>query len=345
LRARFGIPNGFQNFLRKNDSDNLIHWDFNIRAGEVDVYIQGRMRDVAIMVSESMADEDWKTLILALKADFGRIGVAKSKMLRSFEKFAVFQNKYVVLAGLCADLHASIVDARDMVRKLPRLDADRKAEEYKLAMENIAKRATNIYGDCLKLRLLTPIMAEAFLNMVILTFCNEEIRNDKARYDAFVREKIPEKLAQLNINCAGFDRGVDASAETYRDFLRVMNARNFAIHGNIDPIREQIETVYFEGKRPLFADNGDHMLKLFEHLEEINAPSDVISDYEAVHLFLIEIQSMLEPHYRAFFEQVINDSYPGYEVKDKRVTRILPSHNIAMLFPGERYDDDLRVLW
>jgi hypothetical protein len=27
LGARFGPPNGVQNFLRSNDSDNLIHWD------------------------------------------------------------------------------------------------------------------------------------------------------------------------------------------------------------------------------------------------------------------------------------------------------------------------------
>ena len=30
LRARFGEPNGFLNFLRRDDSDNLIHWDFNL---------------------------------------------------------------------------------------------------------------------------------------------------------------------------------------------------------------------------------------------------------------------------------------------------------------------------
>lgn len=30
LHARFGPPNGFQNFLRKDDSDNLIHWDWTL---------------------------------------------------------------------------------------------------------------------------------------------------------------------------------------------------------------------------------------------------------------------------------------------------------------------------
>ena len=33
LKARFGTPNGFQTFLRTDSSDNLIHWDFNLKAG------------------------------------------------------------------------------------------------------------------------------------------------------------------------------------------------------------------------------------------------------------------------------------------------------------------------
>lgn len=345
LRARFGIPNGFQNFLRKDDSDNLVHWDFNVMAGEVHIYILARMRDVVIMVGEPMTDEDWKSLILALKMDFGRIGLAKSKILQSFEKFVVFQNKFAVLANLCADLHASIIDSPEVIRKLPRVSEEANIDELKSTIESIAKRATDLYGDCLKLRLLTPIMAEAFLNMLILTFCKDEVRNDKARYNAFLRDIIPERLAKLSVNCVGFERDVDPKSNTYRDFLRVINRRNFALHGSVDPIREQIETVYFEGKRPLFADNGDHLLKLFEHLERIYAPQEVARDYEATHLFLAEVLDLLSPRYRSFFEHVIDDPYPGYEVKTKRVTKILPSYNGAMLVPGERYDDDLQVTW
>jgi hypothetical protein len=345
LRARFGMPNGFQNYLRKDDSDNLVHWDFNLRAAEVDVYIEGRMRDIVILVSEPRSDENWKALILAIKADFGRLGQQKSQMLKSFEKFVIFQNKFSTLANLCGELHASIVDAPPPIRALPRIKSKQSIRHVKSAMDKIAKRATNLYGDCLKLRLLTPIMAEAFLNMMILAFCKPEIRDNSVLYGAFVREKIPQRLKLLSENCFGFARSVDPSSDTYTDFLRVMNARNFAIHGNVDPIREHIETVYFEGKRPLFADNGDHLLKLFEHLELINAPRDVVKDYETVHLFLVELQNLLSPKFRDFFGHVIDDPYPGFELKVKRVTKILPSHTAAMMFPNERRDDELEVTW
>ena len=37
LRARFGNPNGIQNLLRRDDSDNWIHWDFNLKSGDQDI--------------------------------------------------------------------------------------------------------------------------------------------------------------------------------------------------------------------------------------------------------------------------------------------------------------------
>lgn len=60
---------------------------------------------------------------------------------------------------------------------------------------------------------------------------------------------------------------------------------------------------------------------------------------------LSELNSLLEPKYKNFFEVALEDMYPGCEVRDKRVTKILPSHNVAMLMPHQRYDDDLNVTW
>ena len=181
--------------------------------------------------------------------------------------------------------------------------------------------------------------------MVILVFCKDEVRSDPVLYEEFIRSKLPDRVAALSENCAGFAGHIDQTTEVYGNFKRVMDKRNFAIHGNIDPVREQIETVYFEGKRPLFADSGDNVLKLFEHLETINSPEEVIADYEAVHLFLVEIMDQLDSRHRFFFDQVIDDPYPGYELNKKRVTKILPNHNMRALMPRLRHDDDLDVAW
>jgi hypothetical protein len=346
LRARFGPPNGFQNALRRDDSDNWIHWDFNIKAGQTDVYIAGTSRTVQVMTSEDLSDNEWKDLVIALKVDFARVAKQKSAMTRSFEKFVVFQNKFVALSGLCAEMHEAISDTEPAQAPLPKASSsERQLRRYYSAVAALGKRADHLYGHCLTLRLLTPIMAEAFLNMLIVTLCKKDIRDDQAAYDVFVRAKIPARLEPLSKYCDGFAAEIDKNTEGYAAFMRVMNLRNFAVHGNVDPVREQIETVYFEGRRPLFVDGGDNITKLFEHLEQINRPSDVIRDYEAVHGFLHELTTYLSPRYQQFFRQVITAPYPGYETRTKRVTRLFPDHSMSGYIGGLTYDDELKVSW
>jgi hypothetical protein len=346
LVARFGKPNGFQNFLRRDDSDNWIHWDFNVKAGDVDVYFAGTSRDIHLIVSEALTDQQWKDLILAIKQDYRRVGKRKSEVLRGLEKYVVFQNKYVSLAGLCADLHAEIVDAPPY-EPLPKSSSAYEAdpEAFKQAMDRVSDRANKLYGNCLKLRLLTPIMAEAFINMTILMFCKNAVRDDETSYQAFIRAKIPERLTLLSQNCVGFAREIDRGTEAYANFMRVIDKRNFALHGNVDPMNEQIEVIYFDGRRPLFHNPGHNIEKLFEHLEAINKPQEVVKEYEEVHAFLSEIADCLEPRTKAFFRQVIDDAYPGYEVRKRRATRILPDHLVTGFIQGMRCDDELSVDW
>jgi hypothetical protein len=344
LKARFGEPNGFQNALRKDDSDNWIHWDYSLKAGEVDVYFAGASREIHVLVNEPLTDQNWTDLIVAIKTDYARMGQQKSAVLRSLEKYIVFQNKFVSIAGQCADLHAAIVDApakANFPKKTPPQQSQLKADEK--TMRGISSRANDLFGNCLKLRLLMPVMAEAFINMVILIFTRDAIRNDPEVYQAFVRSKVPQRLALLSQNCDGFARDIDKSTIAYADFMRVIDKRNFTLHGNVDPVREQIEVVYFDGRRPLFNTPGNHIETFFEHLETIYRPAEVVSDYEAVHAFLLEITECLEPRIKAFFDQVIGDAYPGFEVHKRRVTRILPDRIVMGLLPDMLYDDDLPV--
>ena len=127
--------------------------------------------------------------------------------------------------------------------------------------------------------------------------------------------------------------------------MRVINKRNFAIHGNVDPIKEPIEYVYFDGKRPLFNDPGNNLGKHFEQLEATSRPCEAIREYEEVHAFLAELTDCLEPRTKSFFRQVIENAYPGYEVRKRRVTRILPDSIITTFLQGTRYDDELDVYW
>lgn len=76
LVARFGPPYGLQTLAKKqNDSDNLIHWDYLIKAGPNMIWIQGGNRDVHVQIDgKIMKPKDWVHFSKALKGDFARCG-------------------------------------------------------------------------------------------------------------------------------------------------------------------------------------------------------------------------------------------------------------------------------
>ena len=345
LKARFGEPNGVQTFLRRDDSDNLVHWDFFLWAEDEVVYLSGASRETLIMVTEELSDERWKELINAIKADFGRVAKEKSAILHSLEKYVLFQNKFAALADLCADLHASIVDAPAAMTVVPLRDSEDNTDKFKEVMNQRSKRIQQLFGDCLKLRLLMPVMAEAYINMLILTFCRSAIRDDAALYEGFLRTTIPERLELLNVNCDGFWRAVNKTLPGWDTFMRFVNRRNFELHGNVDPLRDPIEIVYFEKRCPLFVNPGHNIHLKFEQMEREADSAGLLEEYVDLHGFLAEVANCLTPKHKAFFEQVISDAYPGFEVTMRRPTRLFPDHLIWHGGPDARYDDELDVTW
>lgn len=349
LRARFGAPNGLQSFARRDDSDNLYHWDFNLKVGDEDLYIVGMSREVHLLVNEPMTDENWKALIIAIKADFVRVGRAKSAILGKLEKWSVSPNKFVSIAGLCADHHATIVDilaAGDPFRfdSVAALRANQDSDDHS-SPRTLATGDPALFGACLQLALLTPVMAEAFINMVILMHCRPEIRSDRRQYESFVRDNIDRKIFDLFYKCEGFARPVDMSGDVYRDFKRMVDKRNHAIHGNIDPTGERVDTVYFDRKVPLYAVGGDHIGQFQASLAKQYRPQDAVADYEATHLMLLEIAGALKPEVQPGFWAVMNDAYPGFDARRSKCGHLFPDHYVGGQFQGARYDDDLEVKW
>lgn len=347
LKARFGEPNGFQTFLAKDDSDNWIHWDYNLKAGCADLHISGMSRETHIMTSESLSDEQWRDLVVNIKADFARVGREKSNVLKSLEKWAVFQNKFVEIANACAGKHAIIADFLANKPGYFSLKAKSKRDGTSSAKE-ISERnklRADMAQACLELSLLTPVMAEAFINMTILMLCKPEIRENNRQFEVFIRSQIDAKIFDLPYKCTGFLSGIDPASPAFVNFKRVMDKRNHVIHGNIDPEREKIEVVYFDNKRPLFVETGDHIGKFIESIERQAQPDVVVSDYENTHEFLASIVSCLERDLQPGFWRIMDDTHPGYDAKRRKTGALFSGHVFTGSFEGLKYDSDLAVTW
>jgi hypothetical protein len=343
LKARFGKPNGFQTFLAKDTSDNWIHWDFNLKVQGEDVCISGTYREIHFMLSEKLSDCDWPMLFEKIKADFGRLGKEKAAILRSLEKWLIFPNKYIAVSNVCSDLHSNVLkdmkilspDALDLPSSY---EKDSQAHRYR----RLIRQMSDLYRNSLELSLITPVLAEAFINMAILILCRKEVRNNTRQFDAFLRSQIDAKIFDLPYKCRGFVKRIDPDAPAYKKFKRVMDKRNHAIHGNIDPEREQIEVVYFEGKRPLFKEPGDHIAKRLEAPLRQHSPEQIVKDYEDTHLFLNSLGDCLEPNIREQFWQLMEDPYPGYDSARQIVGALLPIATTIGHLQGVRYDDELK---
>ncbi len=282
LKGRFGRPNGMQSFLRSNDSDNLFHWDYLIKAGDINLYIVGASRETHLMVGFDLTDDEWLKLIAAIKTHFGDVGHQKSEVLKTLEKWHVFTNPYVSIANLCADKHGTITDWLEDKKSAA---SGEEGDEKYAALRASSERAASLYGDCLQLRLMTPVMAESFINLLILALCKSDVRNDQRQYDSFIRSNIDVKVVDMFYKCEGFNRRPDAQDAKFAKFKTIMDHRNDRIHGNIRPETDAFEIVYFDGTIPVYPVGGDHIAAFFEGLERQNDPQGVVADYENVHAF------------------------------------------------------------
>lgn len=233
------------------------------------------------------------------------------------------------LAGICADLHFDITENIDGFQSYrpPSSRSENGAKENEEILKKVSHRANILYRSCLELSLITPVFAEAFINMAILILCKKTIKSNKRQFES----------------CDGFIKQIDKESEVFKNFLRVMNKRNHKIHGNVDPVGEQIETVYFDGTRPLFVESGDHIGKFQEALERLHQPQTVLKDYFDTYAFLLEIVSCLSPKLEQSFWHIMNDSYPGYDVARNRAGALFSGHVVAGYMGGVKFDDELDI--
>ncbi len=96
LHARYGPPNGIQNFLRQDSSDNLFHWEWTFRYGSGLLLIQGaNFRTHITFIGDcGVEDSDLNKFITCVKADFQNQSKGMAKCRESLELWVEFINPY-----------------------------------------------------------------------------------------------------------------------------------------------------------------------------------------------------------------------------------------------------------
>lgn len=352
LVGRFGEPNGLQSLLLtaalpnspKPDSGNIIHWDFDFKSEDTRIRLTGFTREVHIWVSQEVEDEEWLKLIQDFRADFAVFSQQKSATQKRFEKWVVFANPFVALAEACSDLHGNIVDALECeIAFKPMKAGDLKGKEYQEQLRKFGERANRIYSASLQLRVLTPILGEAFINVLTALLAKPEIKDDSETWLAYRKAPFHQKIEALSRDCLGFAHPIDQTSRAYRDFMRIRSMRNDLLHANVIPERDSLEVVYFDGKIPLYGQGGDPFEVFWKNYESWVDPQKAVDDYEAVHMFCLEVEGCLEQQVRMEFRAILDDQFPGYDQSRRRFGKLFPSRlgHFEMGPGGIRYDDQL----
>ena len=339
LKARFGPPNGVQMALRNQSSDNLVHWHYTLRADAavLEIWQANLTTELYLEGTAKPSAEDWSRLIDAIKADYRNYGRAMSQIRKDLERWHLFINPYKrlrdVLERSREDLKSLEVDSVD----LPETPVTPQE------LRNVANAISNEQGrfdEALRLgvliRMLAPVLGEAFVNFVLFLLAKPDIKADERLYQDVIRREIDIRIKGLHLHCDGFIHPVDAKSERFKRFQTVMNGRNDFLHGNVDPRKLKFDTVYFDYRTvPVFEHRASFgKLALSHRLIQVE-PEQALADLDAVLQFIELVLESVEPDVKEILESFMQSTSPGYRADNERVGVLFPEHVIHSV-PGDQ---------
>lgn len=256
LGSRFGAPNGIQNFLRSDDSNNLIHWEWFLDYdNNTFVIFQGMNFRTEIWISGIQASDSEKSeFINQIKSHYAQFGSEMGKIRKTLERWVEFVNPYQrlrrAISSLMEEIKSMNLDTeQDQVPDFPNLSSpDVFVAQWKVQSEKYSRAA----GLCFGVRSMLPVMAESFINLLLYILMKPEIRKNERLRESAVRQPIDIRIISLSNNCFGFKHQIDFSNEVCRRFHTLMNERNDLLHGNVAIDKLRFNEIYFHGKIPIF---------------------------------------------------------------------------------------------
>lgn len=254
--ARFGAPNGIQNFTRRNTSDNLIHWEWFLRSDDIFIVVQEMNFKTEVWISGTaeLSECDKDQFLKDIKSDFASYGREMGAIRKELEHWVEFINPYQRLRRsvkfLLKELESLNLNAtQDFI---PEIWECKNIEEFQEAWRPHVEKSHRAIGLSFGIRSMLPVMAEAFVNMLLYMLMKPELKSDERLRDNLIRQPIDIRIRGLAHNCYGFEKNVDYSSEACRKYHTLVNERNDLLHGNVVIDKLRFNELYFHGRIPIF---------------------------------------------------------------------------------------------
>lgn len=338
LWARFGPPNGMQNFLRSNSSDNLVHWEWALDHPLGHIHIQGMnfRTELWLLGDLNLDDSDKVAFAELIKGDFAVHGKRMSEIRKSLEHWVEFVNPYMRLRKavekLLVDLRALRLEPE--VQKIPDATGPDDFEEQGRNWAELSDRYSRGLGICFGIRSMLPVMAEAYINFLMFVLMRPELKVDQRLRDNAFRQPIDIRVKTLHLTCEGFANPVNYASAECKAYHTLVNERNDMLHGNVVLEKLQFNDVYFKGTVPVF--------KTYRTLWERTVGVEVEAvglhrlenEVASANSFIAYLGSCLRPEVRKHVEYMAETRDLGWNEKEGRVGVLFPPHLVDM-FSGE----------
>ena len=335
LWARFGPPNGFQNFLRKDDSDNLIHWDWTLSCNHGWMIILGMnfRTEVQFVGCFPFSEADKDKLIQQLKSDFANFGKQMSEIRKTMlETWTEFINPYHRLRSSVDQLHEeikalSLDPSRDA---FPDLIDSSEGGAFETKWKDVSIRYNKGVGICFGIRSMLPVMAEAFVNLLLFVLMKTDLKSDPRLRENTIRQQIDIRIKSLHLTCIGFARPVDYSHTACGNYHSLVNERNDLLHGNVVIEKLRFNEVYFNGRVPIFKDYRSMWERSLGVEVSAVGLDRLTAELRVIDEFVAYVLSCLQPDVREQIERIMQNRDLGLNKDTGRIGILFPGHLVDM---------------
>lgn len=323
FQVRFGKPNGLQNLFRTDDSDNLIHWDYMLDYEGYRIHIMCMTYRLEIHKSIDFEDQKYAKdqFINDIKADFKNFGKQMSQYRSNIETWHLFINPFKRIKTAVESNLKELEELKISQIKYPDFRGFNK--KLKKEMEILGPKFSKANTLGINISLTLPIYAEAFINFLIFTLAKTKSHENLEEYESFKRSPINVRVKDLHLKCIGFNCPVDYdNNESCKEFQSVMNIRNEMLHGNVNPNTNHFDTVYFEGKLPLFAKFTSLAFDSYVASQTGIEFETLLKRYESIQNFISYILTCLELPVAQQIIHMLDEPFPGWNPKTNRLGKL-----------------------
>ena len=312
LAARFGRPLGVFSQVERAKIKEAICWHFRLSLpeGKVDVLSLNFRTEVYLPSCFESSPEGFSEVI---KRDIPNHYSAIARVKKHLTKWDSFLNPYAQLRE-SSQLFLSRAENLDLLvrKKMDDPDSPASAMKFKQAFDQHYPMALELSGLCLSIRMMCPVMVEAFLNLLILAFAKDESRASLG-LEGLYRMSLDSKVKRLHLLCDHFQSPVDWGSKACKDFDCLRNRRNDLLHGNVRPKKQKFETVYLWGDVPLFTKAlGPYQRALGSKMAAFPL-SEARRDITIVDLFISYIISLMREDVGLEMENILGSIDLAYD--------------------------------